>query len=157
MNGGTLSLALVCILGVLLVAAALTDIRSRTIANGLTATIALLAPVYWYASGLAVWPDMAIQIGVAFGVLALFSIAFMLGQMGGGDVKLLAALALWLPILSLGRTIVVMALAGGALTLAMLAWHRFAKSRKPLEIPYGVAISFAGLWTLTQRYLHQFA
>ena len=30
-------------------------------------------------------------------VFALFAIAFALGAMGGGDVKLVAALALWLP------------------------------------------------------------
>lgn len=157
MNGGFLSVALLGVLGVLLVVAAATDLRNRTIANELTGAIALLAPVHWFASGLSPWPDMAVQLGLGLLVFALFAVAFWLGQMGGGDVKLLGALALWLPLFALGRMLIVMAIAGGLLTLLLWGAHKLRKAQEQLEIPYGVAIAFAGLWALTERYFYHLA
>lgn len=113
-------------LALLLVSAGIQDVRSREIANWKNLAIALLAPFWWWANGLAVWPDMAIQLGVAAIVFALFAGAFALGQMGGGDVKLIGALALWLPLQPLIAMMMAMALIGGALTLVMVAdqWLR---------------------------------
>lgn len=157
MNGGILQLALIGLLGALLVAAAVTDLRSRTIANGLTGAVALLAPAYWLASGLSPWPEMAIQLGLGLAVFGLFAVAFRFGWMGGGDVKLLGALALWLPLFSLGRMIVAMALIGGVLTLAFVALHKLRKAAGPVEVPYGVAIACGGLFAVFQPYFQQFA
>jgi prepilin peptidase CpaA len=42
----------------------------------------------------------------------------------------------------------VMALAGGVLTIVMGAWHVMRRQRERLAIPYGVAIAFGGLWVL---------
>ena len=50
------------ILAVLLVVAAVIDTRTFTISNGLNATVALLAVVYWLAVGLDPWPGMAISL-----------------------------------------------------------------------------------------------
>ena len=72
--------------------------------------------------------------------------------MGGGDVKLLTALALWVAPLQFGQLIVLMALLGGALTLAFGAWHIMRRRKERLAIPYGVAISAAGLWILSVHY-----
>src|SRR5215217_9672015 len=88
---------LVILLAAALVGAAIGDWRTRTIPNWLTLGIALAAIPFWYLTGLEVWPDVALRLGVAAGVFALFAGAFALGMMGGGDVKLVAALALWLP------------------------------------------------------------
>jgi prepilin peptidase CpaA len=52
-------------LAIALLYAAFTDIRRRQIDNWLNAAIALLAPVYWWAQGLTLWPGMALQLGVA--------------------------------------------------------------------------------------------
>ena len=156
MSGVAFSTVLLGVLALLLIAAAATDIRSRTISNGLTGAIALLAPAFWWASGLAPF-DIAIQLGIGLAIFSLFAAAFYLGAMGGGDVKLLGALALWLPLWPLSRMLVVMALAGGALTLALFAVHKLRKASQPLEIPYGVAIAFAGLWVITERYLNHSA
>lgn len=153
----TYTLALLAILWLLLGAAAWTDIRSRTIPNPLNATIALLAPLWWWATGLALWPDVAIQVALFVVVLVVFMGFFALGAMGGGDVKLLAALALWLPFTPLTNMLLLMAVAGGVLTLAMLVTHRLRKSQLPLQIPYGVAIAFAALCVSYERYLYQFA
>ena len=44
----------------------------------------------------------------------------------------------------------------GVLTLAMVAHKRIARREGQLEIPYGVAIAFGGLWLIGQRFLYQF-
>jgi prepilin peptidase CpaA len=155
MNGG-LSWLLIALLAALLGVAALLDWRSRTIPNWLNGAIALLAFPFWYASGLSPWPDILIQLALAAGVFAVFALAFHLGMMGGGDVKMLAALALWLPLGSLLQLLAIMSVAGGVLTLAMLIPHRIAKAAGRPEIPYGIAISFAGLWLIGERILNQF-
>jgi prepilin peptidase CpaA len=152
----TLPSILLGLLAAMLVAATVHDLRSRTIPNGLNLAVALLAIPYWWAVGLAFWPDVALQIGVAALVFAAFAGMFALGAMGGGDVKLVAAVALWLPWQGVIVLLVLMSLAGGALTLAMVVRHRIARRETPLEIPYGVAIAFGGLWLIGQRFLYQF-
>ncbi len=152
----TLPSILLGLLAAMLLAAAALDLRSRTIPNGLNLAIALLAIPYWGAVGLALWPDIALQLGVAALVFAAFAGVFALGAMGGGDVKLVAAVALWLPWQGVIVLLVLMSLAGGALTLAMVARQRIARRESPLEIPYGVAIAFGGLWLIGQRFLYQF-
>ena len=60
-------------------------------------------------------------------MFALFAAAFALGAMGGGDVKLVAAIALWLPAQAVFALLFIMSIAGGALTLAMFVRHRLAR------------------------------
>jgi len=144
-------------LAALLVLAAVIDVRTFTISNRLNLVVALLAPLYWLAVGLPLWPDAAIQAGVAVGVFVLLAGAFYIGMMGGGDVKLAAALALWFSPLSTLHFLVVMSLAGGVLTLGLMAAHRMREKAGRPEIPYGVAIAFGGLVILAQRFLNQFA
>ena len=146
----------VVILAAMLVVAATGDIRSRRIPNKLNLAIALLAVPFWVLSGYALWPDIATQLALGVGVFLLFALLFRLGMMGGGDVKLLAALALWLPLGALVKLLVIMALAGGVLTLAMLIRHKVMKSGHKLEVPYGVAIAFAGMWLIGERFFYQF-
>jgi prepilin peptidase CpaA len=145
------------LLGVLLLVAAAIDMRTFTISNRLNLAIALLAPVYWWSIGLPLWPDAAIQVGVAIAVFLLLAAAFYAGMMGGGDVKLAGALALWFSPLSTLKFLVLMSIAGGVLTLAVLGVHRFRKKPGRPEIPYGIAIAFGGLWILAQRFLNHFA
>ena len=154
--GTGLSWILLAALAALLIVAAWLDIRSRTIPNELNLAIALLAIPFWWTIGLPLWPDAAVHVGVAAGVFALFAAAFAMGAMGGGDVKLVAAVALWLPWQAVVMLLVLMSLAGGVLTLAMVARRRLARGQDPLEIPYGVAIAFGGLWLIGQRFLYQF-
>lgn len=156
MGWDILSWGLPALLVLLLVSAGIEDARVREIANWKNAAIALMAPLWWAAIGLAPWPDMAFQFGLALLVLALFGVAFHFGQMGGGDVKLIAALALWLPIAPLLEMLMVMSLLGGALTIVMLLDHKLRQNNKTLEIPYGVAIAIAGLLGLREPLLNQF-
>lgn len=147
---------LLAVLAALLVAAAASDLATRTIANGLNAAIALLAVPYWFALGLDPWPAMALQLALGLGCFLVFALFFALGVMGGADVKMIAALALWLPAGLLLQVLTVMAVIGGALTLGLWAWHRLRRSDLGAGIPYGVAIALAGLWGLHQHYLNQF-
>ena len=143
-------------LGLLLVSAGIQDARTREIANWKNAAIALLAPLWWWANGLALWPDMAIQLGVAILVFAFFTGAFALGQMGGGDVKMIGALALWLPVQPLIWMIVIMSLLGGVLTLLLVVEKRLRRHGQVLEIPYGVAIAIAWLLVLREPIINHF-
>jgi prepilin peptidase CpaA len=147
---------LIGLLAATLLAAAIGDWRSRIIPNRLNAVIALLAVPYWWAIGVSLWPGVALQLGVAACVFGAFALMFHFEWMGGGDVKLAGALALWLPAVSVLKMLVVMSLAGGVLTLVMLIAHRIAKSAGNPEVPYGIAIAFAGLWIIGERFLNQF-
>ena len=155
MQGG-FSWFLIALLSAGLLAAAVGDWRTRTIPNWLNAGIALLAIPWWWANGLPLWPGVAVQLGIALGVLIVFFLAFQMGQMGGGDVKMLVALALWLSPVALIKLIMIMAVAGGVLTIAMLIPHRLLKTAGNPEIPYGIAIAFAGLWLIGERFLNHF-
>lgn len=150
-------LALAAALAALLVIAAVTDLKSRIISNRLNIAVAALAPVFWFANGLSPWPDMALQLALAGAVFAVFTAMFSLGMMGGGDVKLLAALALWLPLQPMMSLLVIMSLLGGAVTLITVLHHRIGRRAGRPEVPYGVAISLAGLWVISERYLNHFA
>lgn len=143
-------------LATLLVAAAVCDLKKREIPHWIVIAIALAAPGFWLASGLQLWPDIALQLGVSLGIFAVFAFAFARGWMGGGDVKLLAALVLWMPGPAVLALLVIMGLAGAVVTLATVAWHRVRKAVGHPEIPYGVAIAFAGLWLIGQRFLNHF-
>jgi prepilin peptidase CpaA len=147
---------LILVLGGLLVSAGIQDARTREIANWKTAAVALLAPVWWYANGLDPWPGMALQVGIALVVFALFLVAFHFGMMGGGDVKLIVALALWLPFPVFVSMLMVMSIVGGIITLVMMIEHRAKKSTGQIEVPYGVAIAIAGLFALCEPLLNQF-
>src|SRR3990170_3411170 len=100
------------ILAILLLVAAVVDWRTFTISNSLNLAVALLAPLYWLSVELPLWPNAAIQLGVGAGVFALLAGAFYAGMMGGGDVKLATALALWFSPASTLKFLVLMSIAG---------------------------------------------
>ncbi len=145
----------------LLLSAGIEDARTREIADRKNIAIALIAPLWWWASGVPVWPDMAIRIAVAITVFLLFAQAFRIGMMGGGDVKMIAAIALWLPVPPLFRMMLLMSIAGGIVTVAMLIDHRLRRRKRDedapaIEVPYGVAIAIAALLILREPIFNPF-
>ena len=156
MTGGSISLVLAAALALLMIAAAISDLRSRSISNRLNAAIALLAIPFWIASGLSLWPDVAIQFGAALAVFLVFVGLFAIGAMGGGDVKMIGAVMLWIPLPLFLPTLTVMAIGGGILSAIMLIHMKIRRSDAPVEVPYGVAIAAAGLWALHQQYFNHF-
>ena len=157
MSGVWLSSLLSATLALLLIWGAATDLRNRIISNKLNIVIALLAPLWWWAKGLSLYPDVAIQLGLALLLFALFAGLFALGMMGGGDVKMLGALALWLPLPEMANLIIIMALLGGLVTIVTVIHHRVTRRIGQPEIPYGVAIALAGLWVMGKPYLNPLA
>lgn len=157
MTGEYFRLALLCALGVLLITASVTDLRSRIISNRLNLGIAALAPLWWMASGLPLWPGMVMQLALGLTVFVLFTTLFAMGCMGGGDVKLLGALALWFPWPAVLSMLVVMALLGCVVTIVTVVHHRMTRTLGQPQIPYGIAISVAALWLIGERYLNHFA
>jgi prepilin peptidase CpaA len=156
MTNGLLTEALLALLAIILVAAAIIDIRTFTISNRLNLAVALLAPLYWVSIGMGL-AEIGIQVAVAIGVFVLLAIAFYLRMMGGGDVKLASAIALWFAPQGTLRFLIYMSVAGGVLTLAVVGLHKLRKKEGKPEIPYGVAIAFGALTILAQRFLNQFA
>lgn len=134
--------------------AAASDLRWRVIPNSLTAALATTGACVILLSDnpTIVWSALAAVIVLAGGT-ALFA----LGIMGGGDVKLAAALTLWLPPGAVPSFLVLTALAGGLLGLLMLLGHlghglvtgrglRTALATgMAASAPYGVAIAAGGI------------
>ncbi|MFO6445801.1 prepilin peptidase [Erythrobacter sp. NE805] len=149
----SISYGLLIALAIALLVAAFTDIRRRQIDNWLNLAIALGAPAFWWSQGLALWPDVALQLGIAVGAFAVFAAMFRFRIMGGGDVKLLTALALWVPFYEYMQLLLIMSIAGGILTVMLVFWHVARRQRDRIAVPYGVAIAFGALWTLAINYL----
>lgn len=153
MPHATLTYGLLAALAIALVIAAATDLKSRRIGNELTVTIALGAPLFWWATGLPLWTGVAGQIAVATITFTICAGLFALRAMGGGDVKLLTALALWIEPGMFAGLIILMALLGGVLTVIMMIARAIRGGSERLAIPYGVAIALAGLWVIGANYL----
>ena len=157
MTNGAFTEILLALLALLLVVAAVIDVRTFTISNRLNLAVALAAPLYWWSAPLPLWPDVGLQVAIAAGVFALLAGAFYAGMMGGGDVKLAAALALWFSPETTLTFLIYMSIAGGVLTVVVMVLHRARKKAGKPEVPYGVAIAIGGLIILIQRFLNQFA
>jgi prepilin peptidase CpaA len=111
------------ILGALALAAsgAVTDIGSRKIPNWLTYGGLLAAiPARFFALG---WPGLTTSL---IGVIAgggIFFVLFLLGGMGGGDVKLMAAVGAWAGAEQTVVILIATAIAGGIIGLAYMIFH----------------------------------
>lgn len=149
MQGGQLSYGLLGLLAIALLVAAVTDFRRRQIDNWLNAAIALAAPAFWWASGMSL-ADIGWQIGLCVLVFAISATLFAMRQMGGGDVKLLSALALWIAPAAFLQLCVIMALIGSALSIA--AGIRNMERRAGEALRNRLALAAAGLWLVFSFY-----
>jgi len=135
------------VIALLLIVAAISDARYYRIPNWLNAVIALtflVSQLSQSSSG----TEMIVHLVAAALVLLIGFILFSLNLFGGGDVKLITALALWTGFAALPRFILLTTLAGGvlALLLLILRWLRAGRGNKiETRVPYGIAIAVAGL------------
>lgn len=99
-----------------------TDCRWRLIKNTLTLpTIALGLLLHFLSSG---WSGLSFGLlGLAAG-FGLMIIPFAFGQMGGGDVKLMAALGSLLGAYAILNVFLYTTLAGGFLAMGFAVYHR---------------------------------
>ena len=145
--------ALACVALACLVAAAIADIRAYEIPDGLSITLLVtaigfgaLTPGFHWLSHLA-----AVVLMFAIGLLL-----FARGWMGGGDVKLLVAIAGWTGLAGLVGQLTGVALAGGVLALIIIIARRTLAGRPPeslpklfqrdAPLPYAVAIAAGTSW-----------
>jgi prepilin peptidase CpaA len=110
------------VLFLLISLAALQDIQCRRIPNTIIVSIAVLwiAYTYWNPAS-----DTLASLGVAAAVLAIGMLCWCLRWIGGGDVKLIAALGLWAGPQHTLPMVATIALAGGMLASIL------ALARKP--------------------------
>jgi len=163
MTVSTLQFALLIALALGLVYACWTDWTRREIDQWLNAAIAISAPAFWYATGVSAWPDIPIQLAIAAVFFILFMVPFAFGAMGGGDLKLIGALGLWFPLMAMIDIVVFFSIFGAVLSLGFLFHHmmrrrlgKTTESYRTVEVPYGIAIVFAALWVIYERYLNHF-
>jgi prepilin peptidase CpaA len=149
---------------ILLLYVATMDVATRLIRNEICLALALFG-----IAGQVVNPaQMAQSVIVAACLLLLLFFVFTRGWMGGGDVKLLVALAVGLPLTGVIQLLAVTALAGGVLALLHLVMRLLPSPRlapagaslvrrvyaverwrhlRHAPLPYGVAIACGGIWT----------
>ena len=164
-----MSLLLVIPAIALLGLAAWRDVATRTIPDSVSVALAALGLAMRAIEG---WQALAASLVVTVALLLLLLACHMRGVIGGGDVKLLIALALGLPPLGSYQLVVATAVAGGLLSILYLilphllpvaghtrpmrctaALQRIAaiearRIRRRGPMPYGVAIAIGGALVL---------
>ncbi|MBR0975320.1 A24 family peptidase [Bradyrhizobium japonicum] len=152
----------------LLLYVATLDVATRLIRNEICLALALLG----IASQLASPMQIAQSLLSAAILFLLLLVAYTRRWMGGGDVKLLVALAVGLPLTGLVQLMTVTALAGGGLAMVHLMMRNLPYPRlapagsslvrrvyaverwrhlRQAPLPYGVAIACGGIWTIFSR------
>jgi len=160
-----LTITVLSIFCLLMVRAAYSDLTSFTLSNRLCLSVALLYPVFLFALYLdghgLVWPDILLSLAIAAVIFILLATLFAFNVMGGGDVKLIPAVALWAGPGHMLGYLFIMALLGGVIAAMILARNRIKASKylKSSEIinlsmaqqeesavPYGAGIAGGGLY-----------
>jgi prepilin peptidase CpaA len=119
----------------------ISNVTSGAIALGAFGALLLVGP------SIGFWQNLVLFMAV----LMVGTVMFGRGWMGGGDIKLLAASALWFDLSSGWKLMVAIAIAGGLETfvvfgLRRLPWPEAIRERafllrKREAIPYGIAIA----------------
>lgn len=163
-NGVQVFAAVICAL--LLIAAAIGDLRYYRISNRLVGAVVICFAALAVAK--ASWIFLGWSLAAAACTFVLTATLFAFGLIGGGDTKLAAAMALWTQFVDLPRFLLVMTASGGLLGIVWLIRRRRqrrqladpgatapspasdnASSQRaagmPNKLPYGVAIAIAGV------------
>ena len=151
----TLGLAFALVALACLAAAALADMRTFEIPNGLSIGVLGAAIGYGLVTPGFDWLMHGASVAVMFGAgLVIFS----RGWMGGGDIKLLVALAGWTTLGGLLLQVALVGIAGGGLALVLIIARRLAAAggretesvpkmfRRDAPLPYAVAILAGAAW-----------
>jgi prepilin peptidase CpaA len=129
-----------------LIAAAASDIHRREIPDSASGLVALSGLTF------AILGGSALTVSLVFAFLFVAgALLFFLGVLGGGDVKLIAAMGFWLTPATIAPFLLVMALAGGVIAIGMIvagALRQRPSAGGAQTVPYGVAIAVSGLFIL---------
>ena len=136
------------LLGALLIAAACQDISQRRISNWFCLGVMVAAAV----AAIVIGPTLALWQNAALGalLLAIGLPLFAAGWLGGGDVKLFAALGIWANFAAIPSLLACILIAGGVLAAVSLAVRRGRAARRAKGVPYGVAIAIGAVIVLFQ-------
>lgn len=140
--------------------ACFSDLFTMRISNRICLAVAGLFPVAALAVGMGM-PDMGMHLATGLAVLAVSFTLFALGWIGGGDAKLVAAVATWFGPAIIVEYLALSCILGGALTLALLyartqplpaglmqhGWIAHLH-RGTTGVPYGIALGSAALIVL---------
>jgi prepilin peptidase CpaA len=150
---------------VLMLTAAWTDLAGFRIPNWIPGALIAIWPVAAWAMGMG-WSEAGYALLTFVIVLALAVGLWMPGFIGGGDAKLIAAVALWFAWPGVLVFVLWSVIAGGALAVLLLALRRIAPAlplqpewvaRSPLAegapAPYAVALAAGALIALPQTTL----
>ncbi len=161
LDGSFLHFAILAAFAGLMTWAAVEDLRRYLLPNIISVAVVVLYPFYVWTAPAPV--DWLWSLALGGGALAVGFLLFSRGWIGGGDAKLVAVVALWAGPDQFLRFLLVTALAGGALGIALLTIRRLRraapqaavaggatqpKSPTKLPLPYGVAIAFGGVTTV---------
>ena len=156
-----------------LMLAACADVATRTIPNGIVVIVAVAGLMVRLLMGLSAF---AVSVAAAVVLFIFMLVLHARGLLGGGDAKLIPAIALGLPLSSVSRFIFITVMAGGMLGLLHLLGRWALHNRPPAappprgasllhrvfraerwriarhgSLPYGVAIACGGIWVLMSR------
>ena len=150
----TLPIGIFC---VAMIFAGLRDLTTMTIPNWLTLTLVV---VFFVAAAMTSMPlgEIGLHTVVGFVALLVGMVLFARGWIGGGDAKLMAAVALWVGWAQALPYFVVASIFGGALTLAILGYRNLPLPAFVMRhdwamrlhdrtegVPYGLALAAAAL------------
>ena len=135
---------LVILLFVILAAAAIEDFIRLRISNVTcgAALVSALIAMGFAGFSLDLWQNVVVFLVL----LGAGTLLFASGKMGGGDVKLLAALGLWVNLIAGVWLLATVLIAGGVLALIYILirvsrGQPFSKKYQSKGIPYGIAIA----------------
>lgn len=159
----------------LLLTTAVTDLAYKKIYNFITLPAIVLGLLGNSVFG--GWGGLKLSlIGLLIGA-GVFFLIFIFGGMGGGDVKLMAAIGALMGYPFIVRAVFYSILVGGLMAIIMMIWKGALwssfknifrslytslvpglervplKPESSLPVPYGMAIVLGSLWTWTESYL----
>lgn len=150
----TLPIGIFCLA---MIFAGLRDLTTMTIPNWLTL---VLVVAFFAAAAMSSMPlrDIVQHTVVGFVCLLIGMVFFARGWIGGGDAKLMAAVAMWVGWAQALPYFVTASILGGALTLIILGYRNLPLPAFVVRcgwairlhdraegVPYGIALAFAGL------------
>ena len=167
-----LTIVILILFSLLMGRAAYTDLASLTLSNKLCLATALLYPIYLFAiyvdgQGLPM-RDILISLAIASVIFMVCVGFFALNIMGGGDVKLIPAVALWAGTAHILSYLLIASLIGGVFAAAIIVKNRIKASKyykssvninlsvaeeKESAVPYGVGIAVGGLYVAYQLFV----
>ena len=150
----TLPIGIFC---VAMIFAGLRDLTTMTIPNWLTAALVVLFFVTAFMGSMPL-AEIGQHAAIAFATLLVGMGFFAKRWIGGGDAKLMAAVALWVGLTQALPYFVIASILGGALTLAILGYRNLPMPAFVVRcdwamrlhdrsegIPYGLALAAAAL------------